>query len=499
MNKRKLRASGEAVSIIIAVAVLFTVLGYLVYTLSLISPRPTGSSRTIEYIGEELMLFMMNQSNLGSLSLGVKNIGSTATRLTHVIVMDRDGAGRLIIDLNNTRLCEATPPIVSQGAISSVSCIPRYMPIGVITSMGKVFALDARIYSIQLETYLGVPMTVLHGGVSVKTTTELMDYIYPPTLLRSGAINTTLGFNNIYEFTNVSVRGSFNATLVVAGLNPVNSRWNILIIGFAQGDTRSFVEIRNVSSLVQNISLSTVGPFRYRVKIENFMGSTNTSLGITPCYVNNRSTCRVVLDGTAERIVVYGSSSNSSRVEGFDPYLYVGDIDGNGNVEVIFVTQDYNTGTQSSYDDQISVGTALLRPMDANIYPLRLLFMSQPINGRQHSSVILSLRMFFWDNSEDDISNNDNRIVVRVGIYSNESGFFVYHTSLGYYELNRYRNVRPMSFPYIVKDFVINIPSVDKDYFVAIEISDPFLLEGTRNDADIIIGLEYIGMIVSSR
>lgn len=498
-RRRFMKASSEAIAIVISVAILITVVSYLVYALSLLTPGYDLPGRITSYVGEELVLVMLNETATGGMSLGLKNVGSAVVNITHVVVIDRDGLGRYIVSLENTTVCVVQPRTILPGRMSTISCLPRYMPIGAVSNNGRIYTLDARIYSIQLRTFVGIPMSKIYGGVMVESTSDLIGLIDPPHILRSGGVNTSLGFNYVYEKYNVTIRGNINASLVITGRNPVNSKLNIMIIGFSRGDTRSFVEIRDQNNRLDNITLSSVAPNRYRIKIENFIGTVNTSLGIIPCLVNNGTTCRIFINGTADRVVIYGSSINATREEGLDPYLFVGDIDSNDNTEILFITQDFTTGNRSSINDQILVGGALTRAVDTNINPLRFIFSGQPINGKKYSAAVLSVRLLFWDNSEDDISNNDNRIIVRAGLYDNTTGSFIYATYLGYYELNRYRSVRPFSISYIVRDFVINIPPVDKDFYVGLEIIDPFLLEDTVNDADIIIGIEYVGIVLSSR
>ncbi|MEM1541266.1 MAG: hypothetical protein QXV82_01320 [Ignisphaera sp.] len=130
---------------------------------------------------------------------------------------------------------------------------------------------------------------------------------------------------------------------------------------------------------------------------------------------------------------------------------------------------------------------------------MRIVFTGVPIDSNMYSSAILSMRMFFWDSSEDDISDNDNRVIMRVGLYDASTRLFIYSTQLSYYELNRYRNVKPFSISYIAKDFTIHIPKTGNIYYLAIEFLDPYSREVNRNDTDLIIGLEYIGIALSSR
>ena len=288
--------------------------------------------------------------------------------------------------------------------------------------------------------------------------------------------------------------------------------WNVLAVGY--GDygpkPRSTLEVDS-----QRIDLSKMGSYRFRVKLENFTGTIRVlkdkttgdeeelaSPRIVPCYVDRGRQCFVHLNGSAARVVLY----NASRVVGgfldLYPYYVFGDLDGNGYPELVFVTQDFTTGSSSSVNDRHPTrGTSVT---DSFVSPARVVFtLGGPINSTRYAVAVVSVRFFFWDSSEDDVSDNDNRVILRVGIYDRLRGRYVYSVSLSYHELCRYRTVKPMTVSYVVKDFLLYIPPPEEvgpgELYVALEVVDPFGLEGTRNDAELIVGIEYVGLVLGVR
>jgi len=327
---------------------------------------------------------------------------------------------------------------------------------------------------------------------------SLVKYLENPRIRTEGAINTSINM-----VLNLNTSGTINANLQSVALAIVTSvgtnKYNILIVGSrALGGTTNSISIGGKS-----YDLSRAGFYRYRIKIINFTGSiqlgnTNAGQGIYPCYIDSDKTCTVTLSGSADRVLIYTNSSSVKwGVVGLEPYYIVGDLDGNGYPEYIFATQDFTVGNNKTVNDRIPSYNVV----DHSITPMRIVFRDLTIDSNRYANAIVSLRLFYWDNSQDDISDNDNRVILRVGLYDPSSNSFVYSTSLSYYELCRYRSVKPFSVSYIVKDFLLYVPSkpVGKTYYVAIEIVDPYSVENNRNDADIILGIEYMGVVLGAR
>jgi len=330
----------------------------------------------------------------------------------------------------------------------------------------------------------------------VYSTYDLLRFIGSPETLVAGSVETSTALSLLVNSSNVAISGSLRAALVVVGVNPSSGRVNLLVVGRGlSGD--SIVVGGSV------VDLGRVASARYRLKIEDLdgtvlVGGARAAPGVYPCYVNSGTYCSVSLSGVVSRLTLYNASRSYAGTVGLDPYVFVGDVDGNGIAETILVTQDFSVGDKSTVNDRLSSTLHL----DRTLRPLRLVFTQKPIDSGKYGIALLSVRMFYWDSSLDDIEDNDNRIVVRVGLYDPDTESFVYSVYLSYHELCRYRGVKPFSTSYIAKDFILYIPpgAQDKVYYVAVELYDPFLVDGsTKNDAEVLIGLEYIGIVLGVR
>lgn len=489
--RRLSRGISETVAVVIAFAILSIAMLYLLTNLlSVPVAEQKAVALPLGYSDESLVLFV------ASGNLMVKNVGSVPIRIKYIVAINMSSNSKVLLDSLRSKQCSlnASNTVINPGTTATITCTSGYIPLAVVTERGRVFSIDPRFYAIAIERSYGIPMTTVYGGMALTTTSGVIKFLENKTMMYSGAVNTSVNMN-LYLNTSGSVSANLNAALIFIGLNPANNKLNMLIIG--SGSLGSGQQI-NVGG--RSVDLSKVGMYRYRLKIENFSGtiSPNLGLGIYPCYINSSKACQLTISGTADRIVLYTNSSKiTGGVVGLDPYIFVGDLNGNGNADVVFATQDFSTGNSNSVNDVLTVSNQRQAYVDATVKPVRLVFKGVPIDSSRYRMAILSLRMFFWDNSADDVQDNDNRVIMRVGLYDAANKSFVYSTYLSYYELNRYRNVKPFSISYITKDFTIYVPNTGRTYYVAVEIVDPYYVEGTRNDADIILGLEYIGIALS--
>jgi hypothetical protein len=332
------------------------------------------------------------------------------------------------------------------------------------------------------------------------STSSLALYLSDPQILNRNSINTTIPLQlKLNRTGEINITGDISASMVFVGRNPINNKLNVLIIG--RGTSGSSLSIEG-----QNIDMGRIAAFRYRLRIENFTGTlkirgSDALPGIYPCYINTDTLCSVNINGRADRVTLYTNTSNIvNSVIGLDPYIFIGDLDNNNSTEIVFATQDFSVGDSSKINDVLTISGKQYLYLDSTVSPIRLVFSQRPIDNKLYRTAVLSLRFFYWDNSVDDISDNDNRIIMRIGIYDIESEMFAYSVYLSYYELCRYRGVKPFTYSYIAKDFVLYVPHPDevgrKTYYIALELYDPYSNSGNKNDADFIIGLEYIGIFL---
>ncbi|MEL9940847.1 MAG: hypothetical protein QXH86_07525 [Ignisphaera sp.] len=491
--RRLSRGISEAVAVVIAFAILSVAMLYLLTNLLLV---PVAEQKAVElplgYSDESLVLFVAGGN------LMVKNVGSVPVHIKYIVAINMSSNSKVLLNSLRSTQCNfnASNAVINPGGTAAITCASGYAPLAVVTERGRVFSIDPRFYAIAIGRSYGIPMTTVYGGIMFTSSSGLLKFLglKNKTMMYSGAVNTSIKMD-LYLNTSGNINANLNAALILIGLNPANNKLNMLIIGSGSLGSGQQITVNSGS-----VDLSKVAMYRYRLKIENFSGTISPNLGpgIYPCYINFSRGCQLTINGRADRIVLYTNSSKiTGGIVGLDPYIFVGDLNKNGNVEVVFVTQDFSTGNSNSVNDVLTVSGRRQTYVDATVKPVRLVFSGTPIDSSRYRMAILSLGMFFWDNSEDDVQDNDNRVIMRVGLYDAVNKSFVYSTYLSYYELNRYRNVKPFSISYITKDFMIYVPNTGRTYYVAVEIADPYNVEGARNDADIILGLEYIGIALS--
>ncbi|MCS7110958.1 MAG: hypothetical protein N3D82_03470 [Ignisphaera sp.] len=243
------------------------------------------------------------------------------------------------------------------------------------------------------------------------------------------------------------------------------------------------------------ISLPALGSWYY--------GSTDSGINL-----------RIYLSGSASYVARFMrmSSGNSPTGEtSYYPYLFVGDADGNGVNEVIFTTEDAYYGSSSATNDRY--GNDDLSDYSTQPLVLKLLQIGKSlgspdgsIDGRNFAGVALYINIFFHDNShpdEDQLSDNDRTDWVLRILLIGEDGSEYIVREYRYQEICNYHKTRITDFGrdnYFVKlsqSIYVPIPSGDR-YWIAIAFQDPYAT-GTTNDADITVGVEFIGAIPFSR
>jgi hypothetical protein len=488
------RGVGEAVAATIAFALLSIALAYVILNaVPLLSNAPSTATGAVLGGVEQLVVIMRKDT-----VLEVLNVGSAPARVEGVVVVNSSG-DIVVMSIASSGICTSTPSGVAvPGSSIFVVCnstgVVGYKPVGVVTEGGRVFAISSRIEA-YAEKATGIPIIVLYGGAKVSSTSTLAELLYDKSMLYSNAINTTMPMTLSIDRSSTSVSARVNASLVIVGLNPISNKLNLLVIGF--GASGNYVYDGRT-----NVSLARAGALRYRLKVEGFAGTlqinnADASPGIYPCYINTGKQCRVTMTGTADAIKLYtNTTSTAPQAIGLDPYLFVGDIDADGNTETIFITQDFTVGRSSTFND-INPQFGQRLALDSSLKPVRLVVGT--VRGSQYSTAVLSIRFFYWDSSQDDVRDNDNRVIMRAGLVDPATGDVRYSVSLSYYELCRYRNVVPFQVSYIAKDFLVYIPNEDKEFQLFVELVDPYSNTGYRNDADILLGLSYVGMTLTSR
>ncbi len=451
--------------------------------------RPITSNIDV-YINEYLSIWP-NTSN----TYIVRNMGSTTAEILYIIANTTRGIVIANATIQKQTSCTIQNSIIRPGEYTVITCGYGYGFIGVVTRTGRIYYVEPISQMLQ-PIFMAINQTAL---LKPEILSDISRFLENSSILVSRGLKTSIAlvlYRNISSVRNLDLFLQ-GASLIIVANNTINKKLNVLITGV--GFLGDYINIDN-----DIVNISRTGYYRYRIKIVNLIPTSFTidgkqaGLGIYPCYINNNRLCIVRIRGSADRILIYTNTSTPSEgYVGYEPYIISGDVNGNGIQDFIFVTEDFSIGNSTTVND-VYRNT---KYVDVSVEPLRIVFRNMPINSSKYQIVYVSMRMWFWDNSLDDISDNDNRVIMTIGIYDNESKSYIYSTYLSYYELCRYRNVKPFSYSYITKDFLLYIPQqyrTGKTYYIAIDIVDPYYVELTRNDADILIGIEYIGIVIGA-
>lgn len=231
---------------------------------------------------------------------------------------------------------------------------------------------------------------------------------------------------------------------------------------------------------------------------------------------------RVAMDGKAEEVRVFGGVPFSAGIStSYLPYLFVGDLDGNGANDVVFITEDASFGDRAAYNDRNPLGSSPLF-LDSSTTELVLKLNLSLISGNSDGSVegatldglIFYVRVFLHDNSFPDNTTHlpkrldlsdvrNNQVVLRLFLVS-ETGALFELRSFDFYELmGGHRTVveNPVTggfYEYVQLSAYVPLPPSGR-FWVAIGLKDPFSCSAQGgsifDDLDLTIGFDTIHVI----
>ncbi|MEO3993330.1 MAG: hypothetical protein QN229_03345 [Desulfurococcaceae archaeon TW002] len=236
---------------------------------------------------------------------------------------------------------------------------------------------------------------------------------------------------------------------------------------------------------------------------------------------------KVELNGLATQVLTFkriASGEGGTQATTYYPYLFIGDLDGNGVNEIVFVTEDAYYGGITQYNDRnpLDPKTTLL---DYSEVPLPLTFNLSNITGSTDGSIpgsrfsglMIYMNLIFHDNSYPDgdaqLSDNDEtKTLLRILlVQKDDAGNIVSKYIVREYDYQEICNYHKT----IIKDFIndnyfVKIPqsiyvsiSGSGKYWLLVEIMDPYSITETRmkkmNDVDFTIGFEIIAILPLSR
>ncbi|MEO3993329.1 MAG: hypothetical protein QN229_03340 [Desulfurococcaceae archaeon TW002] len=489
------KAVGEAVA---AVFVLLLVSLLFAFTILNMPRQPQVSVRSVisdleRMVGESLQLVLINES-----AWVVLNVGSYDTSVENIVILGNDGSLRILEPVNqvefgyrNVSSCVIKPSrYLRVGESANILCVGGSLA-GLITTAGRIITMDPKLY-VKIVTSESINQTIL---LESRVVENLITYLEDASLLLPGsnAIKTyNLGLGLIDRRSDASIDLEINSSYVFIARSP-DGKWNLLITGQDSLGSTRYVEING-----KRYSISTSGYYkRYRIVVYGYEGSVvlGGNLVVSPTMFRcSSSLCILRLSGSAKLISFYANVDGVTTTPGFEPYVLTGDIRGSGFMSLVFTTIDSkSSGNKNTYNDRNRYGNLL----DYTQTPLRLVFWDFEINNTKYSLAVLSVKFTFLDNSDVDIDEADNRIIVRFGLYDAQNRVWVYKYDLSYYELCRYEGSS------ITKDLILRIPTPaevgPKIYYVALELLDPYYYDGYMNDLDVTFILEYLGIVLGVR
>jgi hypothetical protein len=480
----------------------------------------------------------------------ITNQGTSALSLKYVFYVIGDKLYPLYLSDANSNCTHVMTPLqncVINQALTDIKAI--------VTSDGVVIKPDKR--EVIVESAYLVKMS--HLPINVNTTDDLSDYFGVPgdqisiPLRGQNISNSVVGnitylveANEIYRNANISGGNAVFGALLVGQSPRDPSKYNLLIVmpNNNSPGNRTNITINNNPLLFNTTNyIAEV----IRLRIDGFSGTISIVNASSPGTIiaSNAGTPRDVvgpwyygaltrlalnISGTAESVVVIrGVNSSIATSIGLNrtynnyyPYLFVGDIDRNGLIDVVLLTEDASYGNATNINDRNPANQAKVL-VDYSNTPLRLYLNlssltgdpSGYIDGAEYQGIVLYTNMLFHDNVYPDNQTlpipgkqgpydiTEPRDVVRI-LLVDESGNAYIARTVSISELYLYHRTIISNYTtdsYAWKTQItsyILLPPTGK-YRVAIELQDPYLLDGTRNDADITIGLDLFTILPVKR
>lgn len=501
-------------------------------------------------------------------SVEIKNIGSSDIVIDKMIIKDYTGSIQVVDAIN----------IVSQGICSSyviptyraITCRRDYEYIAIVTPGGTVVDIHEpliKAYAVRANTTYMISIT-FDNIKSPEDLQEIFDVDRSLIAKPYTRDRAQVGYRGVKsskllllppgqeaEFINAIVETESSGVafgVAVIGYDPswvrekmnkpnedIPPRFTIMIAG------PGFTGQEKITIGGKQYTLTGNG---YRIVINNYTGVIQIKKGntIIACSSTVPSGCsgialpaigawyygttdssinlRIYLNGFATYVARFMRMASDQSVTGessYYPYLFIGDIDGNGLNEIIFITEDAYYGDSSRINDMyrnddLSDWTTV--PLTLKLLQIGRALGSDDgsIDGSVYSGVVLYMNIFFHDNSHpdenqlEDIDRTD--WVLRILLIDRDNNEYIVR-EYRYQEICNYHKTRVTDFGrdnYFVKisqSIYVPLPSTGR-YWIAVAFQDSYSYErryyGTRpgqrnvyfiNDVDFTVGLEFIGVV----
>ncbi len=481
----------------------------------------------------------------------VRNLGNKPVELEYLVLLRSDRSLRAV------KLTEGDPCWRLDVDGSCEVDLEDGVPVVAVTRSGIiVYPERVELLIPPSEAALVIPVTFFFGNI-VEFAEEfgvdpgLVAKPYPGRSDKRGINGTTvllLPRGRESEYFNELV------STVCPGSKDGRTPFGVLVVGY---DPSWVIESRDSPGRPPRFSILFAGPRMpgekictsrealpltqqgFRVKILNFTGTVriyDSGGRVLACSSSIRGECgsvrsalgvwyygiglgwTVYFHGIAGYFAYYQRApSGRGQQASYEPYLFLGDIDGNGVVDLLLVTEDAYYGSYTKIDDSEGNEEDLV---DYSTEPLRLKLLGVgralgypdgSIDGGRYAGIFLYINLLFHDNShpdEDQLRDVDRTDWVLRVLLVDELGNEYVVREYRYQEICNYHKTlvrdvgRDNYFVKISQSIYLPIPSSGR-YWIAIELADPYYYEKRGsyyvNDADLSVGIEIIGVLPLAR
>ena len=271
--------------------------------------------------------------------------------------------------------------------------------------------------------------------------------------------------------------------------------WRIKIIGF-QPDTDNDIHVRYYSS-------------SYGINVDAYGTDTLGLYYYANYYSSVVDNAYLYLKGRAEKVVIYYTVSGQEEYS-YEPFFISADVDGNGNPEWVFMTEDTDFGDQNSLNDALTSSCYYSRYIydDWSVRPFFVNLTGYTINGQTVAMVLVAFRMHFHDNLGGDVDEVDHSDRTLIGVYliDAETGQIASSREYDYQELMNLEDTYPPNTNFFVETISLIVPDTNKTYFVAFAFQDPYSdycvdssVYKYHDDGDFTMRIEWLGMSFFAR
>ena len=201
-------------------------------------------------------------------------------------------------------------------------------------------------------------------------------------------------------------------------------------------------------------------------------------------------------------------------VSSYTPYLFVGDVDGNGLAELVFTTEDNDWGSIGEIGYGLGLGCPagdLGKYMDVSqntTIPFFMYITGYPIDSSRYSMVVVTARIYYHDNEGGDTQCVLDPQRFLIGFYLIDPGpdgtlntaddEIVSSHEFIYQQLDDYEDTFPPNTNFVTITVPLLVPNTGETYYVVVGFIDPYGDVGV-DDVDFTVAVESVGLTYYAR